>query len=96
MGLERTIEQDPTFAFRVIVDIAVKALSSAINDPTTAVLSLDQLHRLLRAGRRCARSLLDQPLARLDPLPDDLALARTPDLQGLGAPMRLPRAQSEP
>jgi uncharacterized membrane protein len=53
MGPERTIEQDPTFAFRVIVDIAIKALSSAINDPTTAVLSLDQLHRLLRAvGRR--------------------------------------------
>lgn len=53
MGRERTIEQDPTFAFRVIVDIALKALSKAINDPTTAVLALDQLHRLLRAvGRR--------------------------------------------
>lgn len=53
MGRERTIEQDPTFAFRVIVDIALKALSKAINDPTSAVLALDQLHRLLRAvGRR--------------------------------------------
>lgn len=53
MGRERTIEQDPTFAFRVIVDIALKALSKAINDPTTAVLCIDQLHRLLRAvGRR--------------------------------------------
>jgi uncharacterized membrane protein len=52
-GPERTIEQDATFAFRVIVDIAVKALSRAINDPTTAVLAIDQLHRLLRAvGRR--------------------------------------------
>jgi uncharacterized membrane protein len=52
-GRERTIEQDPTFAFRIIVDIALKALSSAINDPTTAVLAIDQLHRLLRAvGRR--------------------------------------------
>ena len=52
-GPERTLEQDATFAFRVIVDIAIKALSSAINDPTTAVLALDQLHRLLRAvGRR--------------------------------------------
>lgn len=47
-GPERTIEQDSTFAFRVIVDIAIKALSKAINDPTTAVLSIDQLHRLLR------------------------------------------------
>jgi uncharacterized membrane protein len=52
-GRERTIEQDSTFAFRVIVDIAVKALSKAINDPTTAVLAIDQLHRLLRAvGKR--------------------------------------------
>src|SRR5688572_8059399 len=50
---ERTIEHDPTFAFRVIVDIANKALSSAINDPTTAVLAIDQIKRLLRAvGRR--------------------------------------------
>ncbi|WDZ81508.1 DUF2254 domain-containing protein (plasmid) [Ensifer adhaerens] len=46
-GRERTIEQDPTFAFRVIVDIATKALSKAINDATTAVLAIDQLHRLL-------------------------------------------------
>jgi uncharacterized membrane protein len=52
-GPERTIEQDSTFAFRVIVDIAIKALSQAINDPTTAVLALDQVHRLLRiVGRR--------------------------------------------
>ena len=48
-GPERTIEQDASFAFRVIVDIAAKALSRAINDPTTAVLAIDQLHRLLRA-----------------------------------------------
>ena len=47
-GPERTMEQDPEFAFRVIVDIAAKALSPAINDPTTAVLALDQIHRLLR------------------------------------------------
>ena len=52
-GPERTIEQDSTFAFRVIVDVAVKALSKAINDPTTAVLAIDQLQRLLRqVGRR--------------------------------------------
>jgi len=47
-GTERTIDQDPTFAFRILVDIALKALSAAINDPTTAVLAIDQLHRLLR------------------------------------------------
>jgi uncharacterized membrane protein len=45
---ERTLEQDPAFAFRIIVDIASKALSPAINDPTTAVLALDQIHNLLR------------------------------------------------
>lgn len=53
VGGERTIEQDPTFAFRIIVDIASKALSPAINDPTTAVLAIDQIHRLLRmVGKR--------------------------------------------
>jgi len=45
---ERTLEQDPAFAFRIIVDIAAKALSPAINDPTTAVLALDQIENLLR------------------------------------------------
>jgi uncharacterized membrane protein len=56
-GSERTIEQDPTFAFRIIIDIALKALSPAINDPTTAVLAVDQLHRLLRlAGARRLRT----------------------------------------
>jgi uncharacterized membrane protein len=49
IGPERTMEQDPEFAFRIIVDIAAKALSPAINDPTTAVLAVDQVHRLLRA-----------------------------------------------
>jgi len=51
-GPERTLEQDPMFAFRIIVDIGLKALSPAINDPTTAVLAIDQLHRLLRAVAR--------------------------------------------
>jgi uncharacterized membrane protein len=52
-GPERTMEQDPTFAFRILVDIGLKALSPAINDPTTAVLVIDQLQRLLRlAGLR--------------------------------------------
>jgi uncharacterized membrane protein len=152
-GPERTIEQDSTFAFRVIVDIAIKALSKAINDPTTAVLAIDQLHRLLRlvGGRRLhsdelldaegnvrvvfatpnwqdfvklafseirlygaenfqvARrlramienllatlpeprqpalrdelDLLDRTIKMLHAFPEDLTLARQPDLQGLG------------
>ena len=57
LGSERTMEQDPTFAFRIAVDIALRALSLAINDPTTAVLAIDQLHRLLRrVGQRHLRT----------------------------------------
>jgi uncharacterized membrane protein len=48
LGTERTIEQDPAFAIRVMVDIADKALSAAINDPTTAVQVLNQLEEVLR------------------------------------------------
>jgi hypothetical protein len=48
LGVERTMQQDPAFALRIIVDIAAKGLSPAINDPTTAVLAIDQIHHLLR------------------------------------------------
>jgi uncharacterized membrane protein len=48
LGVERTIADDPAFAVRIIVDIAVKALSAAINDPTTAVQALDHLENVLR------------------------------------------------
>jgi len=52
IGDERTFEQDPKYAVRLIVDIAIKALSPAINDPTTAVQALDQIEDLLlRLGR---------------------------------------------
>ena len=47
LGVERTIEQDPAFAVRIIVDVAVKALSAAINDPTTAVQAIDHLANVL-------------------------------------------------
>ena len=152
-GSERTLEQDSTFAFRVIVDIAIKALSPAINDPTTAVIAIDNLQQLLRTvglrelhnvwvcdedGRRrvlfrtpdwndfvqlafseirhCGAGnlqvarrlramiesvletvpesrvpalrqeweLLDRTVQRLYPFPEDVALARIPDPQGLG------------
>jgi uncharacterized membrane protein len=43
LGVERTIDQDPAFAIRVMVDIAIRALSPAVNDPTTAVQILDHL-----------------------------------------------------
>jgi len=74
-GDERTMEQDPLFTFRILVDIAIKALSKAINDPTTAVLAIDQLHRLLRsAGKRNLRT--DQILDRAGKL---LVIFRTPN-----------------
>ena len=64
IGAERTMEQDPLFAFRILTDIALKALSPAINDPTTAVLALDQIQHLLRVvGRRRLRGeLVDDAL----------------------------------
>jgi uncharacterized membrane protein len=157
-GSERTMEQDPLFAFRILVDIAIKALSKAINDPTTAVLAIDQLQRLLRTvGRQNLRAdyvfnragslrlilrtpnwedfvhlafteirfygaeniqiarrlramihnladtlpeersaalrreleLLDRTAEKLYVFPEDLALARIPDTQGLGAGGRI-------
>jgi uncharacterized membrane protein len=48
LGVERTIEQDPAFAIRIMVDIANLALSPAVNDPTTAVQVLDHLGEILR------------------------------------------------
>jgi len=74
-GPERTLEQDPTFAHRIIVDIALKALSPAINDPTTAVIAIDQLHRLLRkAGKQNLRT--DEILGKSGQL---LVIFRTPN-----------------
>jgi uncharacterized membrane protein len=161
-GPERTMEQDPMFSFRILVDIALKALSPAINDPTTAVLAMDQIHRLLRvvgrhrlhddtvhdaAGRarlilrtpnwadfvhiacseiracgadsvqvarrmramlenlistlpeqrhavlRQELELLDRTLPGQYGLPEDLALARVPDAQGLGGASGHPQAR---
>jgi uncharacterized membrane protein len=53
LARERTFEQDPKYPIRLLVDIAIKALSPAINDPTTAVQAMDQIEDLLRRlGRR--------------------------------------------
>ena len=48
IGDERTFRQDPTYALRILVDIALKALSPAINDPTTAVEALGRIGDLLQ------------------------------------------------
>ncbi len=46
-GSERIMDQDTRFAFRILVDVAIRALSPAINDPTSAVMAIDQIHELL-------------------------------------------------
>ena len=80
---DRTLEQDVAFGFRQLVDIADRALSPGINDPTTAVQALDELHDLLRrlATRplRSGRYVDDDGRTRLitqpERLSDYLALA---------------------
>jgi uncharacterized membrane protein len=53
LGAERTFDQDPKYAIRLLVDIAIRALSPAVNDPTTAVQALNEIEDLLlRLGRR--------------------------------------------
>ncbi len=66
---ERTTEQDLAFGFRQLVDIAEKALSPGINDPTTAVQVIDTLHDLLR--RLAVREL---PPGRFADSHDDVRL----------------------
>jgi uncharacterized membrane protein len=44
---ERTFVQDPAFGFRQLADVAIRALSPAVNDPTTAVQAIDRISDLL-------------------------------------------------
>jgi uncharacterized membrane protein len=67
IGPSRTLEQDPAYGIRMLVDIAIRALSPAVNDPTSAVQALDQiddiLHRL--ASRSLGDGLLHDPAGRV-------------------------------
>ena len=47
LARQRTIDQDPAFGLRMLVDIAIRGLSPAVNDPTTAVQALDRIEALL-------------------------------------------------
>jgi uncharacterized membrane protein len=50
---DRSVERCPKQALRLLVDIAIRALSAAMNDPTTAVHSIDQIETILvRLGSR--------------------------------------------
>jgi uncharacterized membrane protein len=63
IGPMRTMEQDVEFGLLQLVDIALKAISPAVNDPSTAINCIDQLTRLLIriAGREPVRSLFSDP-----------------------------------
>jgi uncharacterized membrane protein len=52
IGPERTLQQDIGFGMRQLVDIALKALSPAVNDPYTGVMVVDRLTTLLCALTR--------------------------------------------
>ncbi|WP_406457558.1 DUF2254 domain-containing protein [Streptomyces sp. NBC_00876] len=54
-GPSRTVESDPVYGLRLLADIAIRALSPAVNDPTTAVQALDQVEDALL-------SLADRPV----------------------------------
>lgn len=47
LSRQRTTQQDPLFVMRIFVDIAIRAISPAINDPTTAVQVIDRIETLL-------------------------------------------------
>jgi uncharacterized membrane protein len=68
-GVERTITQDPAFAMRILVDIAIRALSPAVNDPTTAVQVLDHIEAMLH-------HLAEFPLPARFEVHDDAGVAR--------------------
>ncbi|WP_405508219.1 DUF2254 domain-containing protein [Streptomyces purpurascens] len=61
VGVERTYHQDLGFGLRQLSDIALRALSPAINDPTTAVQALDRIIQFLAS---LSRRPLDTALHR--------------------------------
>ena len=63
LGPTRTLQQDVEFGVLQIVDIALKAISPAVNDPSTGVTCVDQLSRVLIrfASREPPASLLYDP-----------------------------------
>jgi uncharacterized membrane protein len=63
IGPMRTLQQDVEFGVIQIVDIALRAISPAVNDPSTAISCIDQLTRILICwvGRFPPDSLLFNP-----------------------------------
>ncbi|TQM61963.1 DUF2254 domain-containing protein [Humibacillus xanthopallidus] len=44
---ERSLKYDPLYALRLLIDVALRALSPSVNDPTTAVRALDEVEGVL-------------------------------------------------
>lgn len=95
---EREVGEDPAYGLRQLVDIAERASSPAVNDPTTAVQCIDRIHALLR--RIATRDLavgdrvVDGTLRLRMPMPgwaDYLALACTELRHWGGASPRIQR-----
>lgn len=74
VGRERTMQRDASFGIRQLVDIAERALSPGVNDPTTAVQAIDQVHEALRT---IARRKLGPEVHRAEEGPG-LAIVRRP------------------
>ncbi|MFC8588895.1 DUF2254 family protein [Streptomyces sp. NPDC057217] len=101
-GVERTFDQDPELPFRLLADIALRALSPAVNDPATAVEVLDRLEDLLvrLAGRDLAVGRFHDSAGRLRvsvPVPDWEHYVRTAVddvlFAATGSPMALRRTR---
>jgi uncharacterized membrane protein len=62
-GPSRTLQQDVEFGVLQIVDIALKAISPAVNDPSTAISCVDQLSRIVIrfASRELPESIFYDP-----------------------------------
>ena len=63
VSVERSLRHDPPYALRLLVASPSRPFSPAINDPTTAVRSLDEIERVLR---RAAVLPLGRVLRRQD------------------------------
>jgi hypothetical protein len=61
LSRERSFDQDPMLAFRLLADIALRALSPAVNDPATAVDAIDAMEDLLQTLAARKLSVADIP-----------------------------------
>lgn len=102
-GVERTFDQDPELPFRLLADIALRALSPAVNDPGTAVESMDRIEDLLArlADRELAIGRFHDGAGRLRvtvPVPDWERYVRTAldelVFAAAGSPMALHRLRA--